>query len=171
METPFINPDGTPWTPTQIQLYYRKWNQYYASNSQKRQQLAGAVPFTTQGLTATSFEHYHSSQVDSPQSKSGTALKGFVPATSASKDYSFTTNSENQRNSVKDEASNKQNAVWPESLRCLYYNVRNYVSRTFSCSDESSRPYIENKLKEMITKAMDNNTIWSTDWDLTPLIT
>jgi hypothetical protein len=54
---------------------------------------------------------------------------------------------------------------WPPKLKA-------YVERTFEkCQEEAERVEMEGELKKVITKAIQENTLWTIDWDREPIIT
>ncbi|KAK9476252.1 SAC3/GANP/Nin1/mts3/eIF-3 p25 family-domain-containing protein [Lipomyces japonicus] len=53
--------------------------------------------------------------------------------------------------------------VWPDSLKA-------YVGRCFETALPLHRPEMERSLKQLIFDSIENNTLWSTDWDRKPLL-
>ncbi|KAK9460963.1 SAC3/GANP/Nin1/mts3/eIF-3 p25 family-domain-containing protein [Lipomyces oligophaga] len=59
-------------------------------------------------------------------------------------------------------ASSPAPTQWPDSLK-------NFVGRCFTLIDPSQRGVLEKNLKDLITEAMQSDSLWSTDWDNHPL--
>ncbi|KAK9458386.1 SAC3/GANP/Nin1/mts3/eIF-3 p25 family-domain-containing protein [Dipodascopsis uninucleata] len=64
------------------------------------------------------------------------------------------------------ESSKSQQTIgsWPDSLKT-------YVNKCFAVATPSQRPAMEKNLKNMISKSMHEQTLWSTDWSSLPLPT
>eukprot|EP01103_Thecamoeba_quadrilineata_P010571 TRINITY_DN231_c0_g1_i2.p1 TRINITY_DN231_c0_g1~~TRINITY_DN231_c0_g1_i2.p1 ORF type:complete len:620 (-),score=117.14 TRINITY_DN231_c0_g1_i2:202-2061(-) len=90
----------------------------------------------------------------------------------------FTQTSENKTNNLPTPTPNRLSALeasrsdadktdianrgreWPPKLR-------DFVERAFDqCKDDSDRSTVESSLKAIITEAISNNSLWSTDWDV-----
>ena len=66
-------------------------------------------------------------------------------------------------NKEQEDAMNMK-GQWPPKLKA-------YVERTFEkCTEDAERVEMEGELKKVITRSIQENSLWTTDWDREPLI-
>lgn len=62
--------------------------------------------------------------------------------------------------SAADNANNAEN--WPQSLK-------DYVNRAFASCTDATRPAVAEEMRQIIFDAFSSGTLWTIDWDATPL--
>jgi SAC3 family protein LENG8/THP3 len=147
----FVNPDGTPWTPHQIQEYYNRWNKYYQDNPHlnpeniAKQQSAYSY---SQAVAKPKIAqpHQHNPFANSPfvNTQKMSALEAARSSGKAAK--------------VSTTAVVQQPPKWPPSLKA-------YVQNVFQSSKSGKKTIIEGKLKKLIALATDSNSLWTVPWE------